>query len=926
MKDKLYKFLDIVRAPQQLVSENVFSKYQSMKKLIIIITIIGIIVWLNIGTIAEFIVSSDKIKSEIEETLSERFGSTVKIRGEVKFFSRPEPNVVIDDVIVTKNGDPNNIIAEILNIKGQTTLSAIFYGSHNFDKVKINDVKLNVDVTNQDSNFLSFLKDSDLEDNGFDIKNLTINSYKENQINPNSKVIRSIHFKSFQIDPNPSEGDYIIKGSFDDDKLGDQYYFSLNLEDGLDQQTDYDFKLYSDNSEIISKGEIAINKNLSISGELNGYFSGLTGNLALRVFGDKMVNSLKFDDKSIVSGNFKYANKQLQTNNISFKSPTAEYNFDIKAKISDEIEITLNLNVPKFQHKSLFKTREEFLANKTVIEIQNDFQKRLENFFLFSVQDDVNFIANINIPKISLKNGAEGSFQLASRLKDKVFFLDSFKLDLPGDSKFRMASKVKIDRDKKTLSGSLEFLGYGKDLGKLNESLNIDSKEKDYSVDEFYVKSKAYIYEKKVHFREIVAQLNKDRLAGQLLVDYSEKFSATSALNFQNIEIDNYFKNNNAEDQSNYNIANQLDFIRSFDSFFDELNLSLSSKVLTKSGYKLKDLSMYVKIYPGIVDIIDSFFYTDRFGDFRGKARIDISEFQPKINMDLKLEKFDIDYLIYEAKNKDNDRYIADGNWSDSKINLQKLSTILGNFRFSIDNLKIAHFDLVDFRTELEMNGDKVKVGQSRFEVFNSKVGFEGNFTTEYPSFGFKYEASELDFKMVLNSFFGVNSVLGKFNSTGVISSTGYTYSELISKLNGRINIVSNGLQVKGFDLASYSLALSKIVRVEQVEIISEELLNTGATNFGYLGTSILLSAGKLRFNNAKLKSEYAKDFNISGIIDIANWDLNINTEISVLTADNQEVPVSAVTRGKITDRKMDWDYSAARKYWEQKFYGGQIF
>lgn len=932
MKEKLQNILESLKKPQSILGEGVTTKVASTKKALIVFFVILLTIWLNIGSLAEILVSEESIKQGLEETLSEKLNAEVTINGEVSFSSKPEPNVIIQDIIIKRDG-PDNIgepLSRIKVLKGRTSLSSFFYGSHDLTEISIEDAEVNTFLSGG-GNFLYFLRESGFGEIRSKINNIKITTYKRNPVGSSNYIKRVYEFLSFEIDPDPAEGDYIIKGSVKMNNSPDAHFFRVNLEDGLSSDTEYQVKFYSSDTEVDISGDLQISKELEFNGKISGYIGGFTGRLITKVFDEELVNQLKIKDRSEITGVYEYKNNRFKLRKANISGPVANYNIKLDAVIKQTIDLDINILLSELNFHSLFKSKEEYLASKTVVEVEQDFQKRLEKFFLFSLNDDINFELGLEVKKINFSNGQKGTFAMSSELKDKTFRIEDFKFLLPGGSSVKIASKIKINRQAKKLSGHLDLLTYGKNLGVLLESLRVNGnnkKDKSNVIKEFYLKTRGYIYEKKVHFREIIAQFNKNKLAGQLLIDYSNDFAASSAVTFNELEIDNYYDNRQKElsEEEADNIANKLDFIRVFDSLFDRMDLSISSKNITKSGILLEDFSMFTQVKPGVVDVKDVFFYTNQTGVFRGSARFDISEFQPKIDLDLRLERFDFDYLLYGAKNPQNDTFVPDGKWSNSSIDIQKLSTVLGKFNFEIDNFKLAHLDLTDLKTSMKMLGERVNIDPSRFEIYGSKVGFEGNFTTEYPSFNIKYEASELDFGRILVNLFGVSSISGKFNSSGILSSTGYTYSEMISKLKGRINLVSNGFVVEGFDFPSYTVGLSKIRRVEQVKIVSEELLNKGSTDFGYFGSAFIISAGKLIFNNIPLQSKYTKNVSTSGIIDFYNWKVKIGTEYTLVTADSYNVPLSSQVSGDITDREIEWDYSGAKKYWEEKFYGGKIF
>jgi len=924
-REKIENTLNAVKDPTQLLSENARSKFASAKKLIIISLVLFLLLWFNIGTVAELLVSKDNLKADIEEELSEIFSKEVEIKGEIDFKSSPEPNIILRDVFI-KNPAGSSLPENFVHIKklyGRTTLTNIFAGSSELKDINIENIEINSESTSSFLEILKSLKDKDFDDSLINIKNANINLYRNNPVKVGSKIKRYLPLENIQLNPNPDVGTYLIRGNFYFEDIAEKVYFDFDLDDGLSSSTDIEGKIYSSDSEVKVEGELILSNSPSFKGEMNGEISGFSSKVLLFLNAEGLANLVKTDIKSKLKADISYTQKSFNFSNAVIAGDEGTFKVNIGTTIGSKYTHDIKFQAASLFLNNLLKNRKEFLASKKVFAYETDFQKRLEEFLLFSVNEDTNFNVDISAADISLQNREKGSFSTNLTLEDRVFKIVSLKTYLPGKSQVKAVSKIKIDKENKTLSGFLDFAMLTQDMGYMMKSINPDHVEgvKDFPIKDFFIKSKAYIYDKKIHFREIVSKINDSKLAGQLQIDYTDSFAASSAFIFDQLEIDKYFKDFSKKDS----FASKLDFIRVFDSIFDIINISLSSKKLMKSGILLEDFSMFSQVKPGVMDVKDVFFYTPVTGDFRGSAKFDISEFQPKINLNLVVENFDMDYLIHGKKVKENDKFVPSGSWSKSQISLTKLSTLLGNFDIRVENLKLLHMDLKDFRTSLVMLGDKIQIKKSRFEAFNSKLDFEGVLTTEYPSFSLKFEASDLDFNTVFNNFLGINEVAGKFNASGVLSSTGYSVDELVSKLSGRLNLVTNSFLVNGFNIHDYSSALANVVRVEQVQIISDQLLNSGRTQFGYLGTSVLITAGKMIFNNIPLQSVSTKAISSSGIIDFYNWKMKINTDFVVKTVDGYDVPISAVSEGSLSERSLGWNYDGAKKYWEEKFYGGRI-
>jgi hypothetical protein len=120
----------------------------------------------------------------------------------------------------------------------------------------------------------------------------------------------------------------------------------------------------------------------------------------------------------------------------------------------------------------------------------------------------------------------------------------------------------------------------------------------------FYIDSKGFLYGQNIHLREIVARINDDKFAGQMLIDYSKEFNASAAFNFTSLNIDKYIETDDNVDlgitQDENALASKLDFLRVIDSIFDKLDISLVADNMVKAGQNYRDVSVFAQVMPGV--------------------------------------------------------------------------------------------------------------------------------------------------------------------------------------------------------------------------------------------------------------------------------------------------------------------------------------
>ncbi|HCR86469.1 MAG TPA: hypothetical protein DIV86_07310 [Alphaproteobacteria bacterium] len=168
--------------------------------------------------------------------------------------------------------------------------------------------------------------------------------------------------------------------------------------------------------------------------------------------------------------------------------------------------------------------------------------------------------------------------------------------------------------------------------------------------------------------------------------------------------------------------------------------------------------------------------------------------------------------------------------------------------------------------------------------------------------------------------------MIGQFNATGGLSSSGASIREIVKNLRGKFGIVSRGFLTSGFDVASLSLNMPKIKRIEQSEAVGKYFLNSGKTEFGGMSSYIQISAGIISFDNISLSNPVLRSTLLKGNIDLNNWTMELESTLGLISADNIQVniPLKTISQ-KIPETQLIWDYNGIVKYWEDKFYGGRI-
>ncbi len=908
--------------------------YSILNKFFFISLALAALGWYFFDSIAAFLVNDSRVKQTVINSLNAASGRQTSVNGDVKFTTKPEPYIEVKDIVIAnlENVKSSENFAEIGEISTKPDLLSLARGKVGFDELIVKNTKIFIEENdNKDKAFYNITKEffsSSTDYNGKKIsfRELEINFHKKSNIADSQGYIRrKLDFAELTLDPSPPEGGYTIKGAINFNPTRELYYFSINFESGIGKDSDFKARIYSNDTDVSFEGTANTEGKIELNGELSGKISAFSYKLLNAIgFGDDVTDSIRIDETANISGAVSISENQISVKALKAKSDIIDITVNSETDITEKYFTSLSINVPYLDYTKLLKTRKEQIAIRRASVIEKEFTKRLQSFPLFALGDDINFSLDFNLSDIKFFGGKAGNIIAQINQNDNLFSIDKLEMNLPGNSVFKTLSKIQVGKKNLEMNGELALALYGSKLDDLALALGIiNDPNNTPGLGVFYFRTKGFLSGKKIHFKEILAKINDNKFAGQMIIDYEKQFAASSAFNFDKLELDRYIVKKENQEVYQDSFSDNIDFLRFIDSVFDELKIAVTATNLTKSGENLRDFALYAQVNPGITRITDLYFLTKEFGVFRGNAVVDINDFQPRVDVNIKVDKFDFDYIKYGRKDPENDKYSFTGKWDNKPISFEDLGYMQGKMSLAIDKFKVFHNVLEGFRTSLDLQGSKIIINDSKFESFGNKIDFKGEMTTEYPSFSISFISADLDIKSFMKNIFNIDEVHGKFNVSGILASTGYSMDQMVKSARGRIEIITNGFKVEGFDLDGLSKNIIEAKRMEQAKQIGMEYLDDGETIFGPLSASFGVNEGKLFFSNLDMNilklNTAAKS---SGSINLMKWTMNVDTGFDIKTIDGFNIPLELETTGRVGRQELSWNEDILTKYWEDKFYG----
>lgn len=931
--NKLSQIMDLIRNLLPSSDGGIGKAYSLLNKIILTVLAVGIIVWYKFDYVATLLVNTQDIKTSVEKTLEEITGKKSVIEGDILFTTSPQPEIVVKKInIQNPEGSYKESFAQIDTLKTNPNLLNLVLGKVAFSRVYLENVIINnqsdndAGVTNSAENNILISAIEGFKNKDIRLKNVEINNYKKN-LKSEGYLNRKVFFADLEYTENQQGASgQVIKGAVVFPAVKENYIFLFDFKNGLLNDSEVSGRIYSDDSELALTGKSNLQNNLSFDLDVSGKIKNFSKKFfQLADISEKITDSMKEGEQATITGKITKTSNEIKISELSVVSDLIDFKMNQTTNISERIKNNIDIHISKFNYSSAFNTGSQKNIRK-ITGIDQDFQNRLNDFFLFSLGDDIDFDLNFNIDAINFSD-LVGKLNLKAKYEDLKFTLEKFFITLPGKSGATAAAIIEADPAKKTMKGSAAFKFVGSNMDDLLTGLNLARAKKKKTLGEFVFEGKAYLYDKTIHLREFNGKIDDNLVAGQVLVDYSKEFAGQAAFNFNKLELGKFYIKDNAEEGFiDDSFAARLDIIRYFDSIFDHLSLSVNSDNLTNSGTKLDGFSIFAQISPGICEIKDFFFNTKLTGNVSGNAYFDITDFQPKAKFNIKMENLDFDLIDLGYTIVQNDTYNFDGKWSEDKISFEKLSSFDGEINLQADHLKFYHFNFDNFRVVMETSANKTKITEARLDGFGTKIDIDGQLTNDFPSFDLNFIATNIDIQSFMKDTFRFDNVSGQFNATGTISSSGISFKEMIKNLRGKFSIVSRGFAARGFDVAQLAKNLPKIKRIEQAEAAGKYFLNRGVTEFGGFSSYLQLSAGVMSFENLPLVNPVLRNTMATGKIDLNNWNMEITSVMGVISDDRMQVTVPLKnTSPKLPANSMEWDYNGIVKYWEDKFYSGQI-
>ncbi len=534
---------------------------------------------------------------------------------------------------------------------------------------------------------------------------------------------------------------------------------------------------------------------------------------------------------------------------------------------------------------------------------------------------------------------------------------------LPGDAKFEASGTIIDDGSVKNVAG--KFTGNvkisGNSLKQFLEWLQVDLPPiPQDKLNGFAASANIIFSNSQFSVPALVARFDETTITGgNAEVSSDPNKPSQIALVMDNLDLDQYLpklgdlikEEGGSEQEAQYAAINatqrKFDFLRVVESNFGATDMQFTVNNLVYKGESVSHVSTKIKFGSAKLAFTDIDIVSKNV-QMRGKVEIDASGLKPLVNVDLDVEDFNTadvpNIRLFFAESHTNTEKPDDGaavsdRWSTNDIDLNDLKAYNGKARIFFRSLTHQKVLFENMTLNLRLQDNFVYADSIRATMFDGgKFDGKGILNiTNLPSLSLSFALSNSSLKDALSQLLGVQPVTaGRFSASGSVSTMGRDISNMMTRLEGSLNVIVRAAKIEGLDLVALTQELSKVLTIQQVRSLADAALSpegsSGFMQYDYAAGNVIMNGGNITLNGLQMLSPNFPPLNLNGNVNLANWQYDVQLQTGLpLGADGgfqlrreanaNDVPITARITGSIDKPSLVWDKQPIEKYWEKRFY-----
>lgn len=534
---------------------------------------------------------------------------------------------------------------------------------------------------------------------------------------------------------------------------------------------------------------------------------------------------------------------------------------------------------------------------------------------------------------------------------------------LPGDTTFEAKGVVEDEQTVSDMAG--RFTGnvklYGDSLKQFLNWLQVDLPPIPQEKLNAFAASANIIYSQTfASMPALVARFDDTSITGgNAEVSTDPNKPSQIALTMENLNLDDYLpklddlikEEGGSAQEAQYAAINatqrKFDFLRVVEVNFGTTDMQFTLNNLTYKGELVTKASSKIKFGSARLEFSDLDIISKNV-QMRGKVTIDASSLKPSITAELDVEDFNTDDVpgirvffapTHTNTEKPEDNVTVSDRWSTNDIDLNELKAYNGKARIFFRSLTHQKVLFENMTMNLRLQDNFLYADSIRATMFDGgKLDGKGILNiTNLPSLSVSFALSNSALKDAMYQFFGVKAVTdGRFSASGSVSTMGRDIGNMMSRLEGSLNLIVRAAEIESFDFIALTQELSKVLTIKQVREIADNALRSeggnGTMYYDYAAGSVIMNGGNISLNGLQLLSPNFPPLNLNGNVNLTSWEYDVELKTGLpldknggfelrREANANDVPVTARITGSIDKPMLVWDKNPIEKYWEKRFY-----
>ena len=929
-----------------------FLSKKSIKKLVILaILLFPFAVLYSLPYIVDIENHKDEFVAEFEATT----GRKIVIEGVVEIVPFPFPKIIAKDIALKgREGDYSENTISIGEAEITPSLLSVFIGDIRIKKIVLKQSEVYLEsLAGSTPNWIignktekgEVISDKlNLRTLFFDDLEVFIRTGTKEEVTE-----RSISFATSSFAAESLKGPFVSQGVFASKYKYVTVGYQLDVGDLSSGSADFSFLNSSGTSYLNIKGKVNLDdEGFKVEGVMDSNVDTSIRGIGKSIAGsenklsDIIANSLSEDGRK-VTAKFLLTDKKIRLDEIKMNSPNVNLGGSVGIEFGNVPKLDLSLDIDSLDIDLLldgggFLGATEFLFGDVAGAVDQDFLKKiLENEakkkkFILSLPKDMGYKIDVSIGELTHNKAKINDIAVKiERDGDDVKVYHMRASDFPGNISFDWSgSNASIEEygdeyDKLVIEGD-NFIEFLKWLGVKTERVKNDF------ASGFRVDSDILMEKEGFRISKVKMKMGDYILVGQGLFDKNREIQGELAFRINRINVDDVLYDKKVDHESMEQDAVLFDILRNIDVYFKKLAVSANIEELIVNGQSLRNMNAIAEFSAGNLNV-EKFSYSSNSGKFLSRFRLDTTQLQPYLELDIKFDNFDtkfyhkllaVDFSLEESVAKTQPLpHDNHPKWATDFFSFDRMGILTGKVNLYVKNFRYKNLSIKDIKSSFDISGDKIDVKSFVGRVFGSKLEAKGSVGTRKPFINASFSINNANLNSVFDKFLGYRGSRGKANISGSASVIGHSIFQWAQSLRGQVNIVGRDIVVNGFDMSVLSRQIPKSKVVGDVRYWTDKAFKTGQTPFDYVSGSLVMDQGFVELRNVQLSHLLLKGAYLGGALNIPAWQGNLRLEMPVVaTRSSEYIPAYIELKGDISSLSKSWPTKDLEQYWERNFYG----